>query len=441
MFAVSVEKSLKAKGDARRMPPSKRNITNMTHGSTGALPVHGLSALTRPIFQASDYSHLTDPLYARIEADSRDAAAVLDLATLHQLLGLQKEGVALQREALRFARHFSVLAPCSWSQPLKVLLLLQPGTFHDNTPVEFLIEQHPVQLELLYLMPDAPLPATVPEHDILFVGIGYSEPSKMLLERLVPWLAHWPRPVVNRPEAILNSARDVLVQKMLGADGVLVAAIGRFERSALLALAAGTVSLESLLPGVSFPVLVRPVDSHAGNALEKIDTVAGIAAYLDRVAENAFFVTEFIDYRDADGLFWKRRIVQVDGRPFLAHTAMNDHWMIHYLNAGMRDDSAKRAMEADDMATFEQGFAKRHAAAFAEIYARLGLDYLLMDCSETPDGRLFVFEADPIMIVHDMDPVDIYPYKKPVMAAIFEAFYQSLQRRMPTDVLAERRTA
>ena len=56
------------------------------------------------------------------------------------------------------------------------------------------------------------------------------------------------------------------------------------------------------------------------------------------------------------------------------------------------------------------------------IHKRLGLDYLVLDCSETPDGRLFIFEADTIMIVHSMDRDDIYPYKRPAMMKIFNCF-------------------
>ena len=55
------------------------------------------------------------------------------------------------------------------------------------------------------------------------------------------------------------------------------------------------------------------------------------------------------------------------------------------------------------MADFDAGFALRHAAALADIDARIGLDYFGIDCAETPDGRLLVFEVDIAMIVHAMD--------------------------------------
>ena len=88
-----------------------------------------------------------------------------------------------------------------------------------------------------------------------------------------------------------------------------------------------------------------------------------------RPLQAQFYLTQFVDYRDKEGLFAKSRIVLIEDRPFLAHHAMNDHWMIHYLNAGMMEDAAKRDREAAAMAAFDEGFARRHAEAFRAIRA------------------------------------------------------------------------
>ncbi len=81
------------------------------------------------------------------------------------------------------------------------------------------------------------------------------------------------------------------------------------------------------------------------------------------------------------------------------------------------------------MAGFAEGFAARHAVALAEISRRLGLDYYALDCAETPDGRLLVFEADVGMIIHDLDPPATYPYKGPHMASVFAAFEEMLRSK------------
>ena len=51
----------------------------------------------------------------------------------------------------------------------------------------------------------------------------------------------------------------------------------------------------------------------------------------------------------------------------------------------------------------------------------MGLDYYAIDCAETSDGKLLVFEVDTAMLVHDMDAVELYPYKRPQMRKVFAA--------------------
>ena len=80
------------------------------------------------------------------------------------------------------------------------------------------------------------------------------------------------------------------------------------------------------------------------------------------------------------------------------------------------------------MAEFDDDFAVRHKAAFKAIAERTGLDYLPIDCAETRDGKLLVFEVGTAMIVHSMDPPDLFPYKRPQMGKVFKAFQAMLYR-------------
>ena len=127
-------------------------------------------------------------------------------------------------------------------------------------------------------------------------------------------------------------------------------------------------------------------------------------------------------------MFRKYRIVLVDGRAYACHMAISDQWKIWYLNADMILNDANRAEEARFMATFDAEFAVRHKDALAEMSRRIGLAYCTVDCAETKDGRLLIFEADNTAIVHDMDPVDVFPYKAPQMRKIFDAFVAMLYR-------------
>ena len=172
---------------------------------------------------------------------------------------------------------------------------------------------------------------------------------------------------------------------------------------------------------------MRPLGSHAGTDLDKVADGTELGAYLDRVGGDEFYLSRFIDYSGADGLFRKYRVVLIAGKPYICHFAISKHWMIHYLNAGMAESLEKRQQEAACMLHFDQEFALRHRAALADIDERIGLEYVGIDCAETLDGQLLIFEIDNAMIVHGMDPVDMYAYKKPVMQKVFTGFRALLE--------------
>jgi hypothetical protein len=113
--------------------------------------------------------------------------------------------------------------------------------------------------------------------------------------------------------------------------------------------------------------------------------------------------------------------------------AIADRWDIWYLNAGMSASVAKRLEEETFMRTFDIGFGRRHQLALSDVASRVGLDYFIIDCAETRDGSLLIFEADNTAVVHNMDPPSVFPYKPPQMRKIFEAFAAMLVRRVALE--------
>jgi hypothetical protein len=113
--------------------------------------------------------------------------------------------------------------------------------------------------------------------------------------------------------------------------------------------------------------------------------------------------------------------------------AIADRWDIWYLNAGMSASAAKRLEEETFMRTFDIGFGRRHQSALSDVAKRVNVDYFIIDCAETRDGSLLIFEADNTAVVHNMDPPSVFLYKPPQMRKIFEAFAAMLERRVALE--------
>lgn len=398
----------------------------VTQAIANCPPLLGSASLMRRAYAGENLIPLGMALLTRAQNNPEDAHALLDFSVVLHLTGNRADALAVQVEAIKLQSLY--VLPARHPGPgLRLLVLMGPGDLMANTPVECLFEDSDATLQLLFLLPDADWPDTLPDHDVMMVAVGESEEGAALLQRLVPYVAEWPRPVINRPEAIIRLSRDSVSAMLLDATGVDMPVTVRMGRDELQALRQGTQTIGTILPDGGFPLIVRPLGSHAGNDLDKLDNVAAIDAYLEQTNAKEFYVSRFVDYRGADGQFRKYRIVLIQGRPFISHYALSTHWIIHYANAGMADSAEKRAEEAERMATFDTNFAVRHAAALQAIYARMELDYLIIDCADAPDGRLLVFEVDNSAVVHALDPEDVYPYKKPAMQKLFTAFRQMLE--------------
>jgi hypothetical protein len=388
----------------------------------------GLVRLTRAAEAGHDLRPLWRRLIARLLDGSIEAGEGLDLSVIAQLLGDKEAGLAIQQAIL--ASHQLFRSPCAAKPPrLRVLALAAATDMGSNTPIEFLLEASGMELTTLYVMPEIDWPDWLPEHDVAIVIASDSDDCRAALDKITRIAPNWPRPLLNPPQLIGKLDRDKLYGLLGGIEGLEIPQTVGVTREVLTMLSQSTIAPSDISADLAFPVIVRPRGSHAGAGLAKLDDAVAIARYLGEHSQDAFFISRFVDYRSDDGLFRKYRIVLIDGRAYACHLAIADRWDIWYLNAQMADSVSKRVEEETFMKTFDSAFAERHRAALAGLAKRIGLDYFTVDCAETRQGSLLIFEADNTAIVHDMDPPDIFPYKVPQMRKVFDAFAAMLGRR------------
>lgn len=384
----------------------------------------GLATLAAMIYDAADRTPVLRELNSRLDADPRDAAALLDLSMLAQLNGDRERGLALQASALDITRVFRCLH--GDGSALSVLALFARGDFMANTPLDFLFEGANATVYYAYLdVGESLTTLSSIDHDVVFLGVAESDANRRLLEALSVALHAWSRPVINVDgQTIIDLKRDSMWKLFVSSATVAAPRNTYVLRNELACLAGGVVPLDDLLPGDRFPIIVRPVDSHAGHGLSKVDDALMLRTYLAASDHDTFYIAPFIDYRSADNRFRKYRIVFIAGRAFLVHLAISDNWMVHYLNARMHEDAGKRVEEAECMLRFDEDFSMRHAEGLRDVAARVPLDYFAIDCAESRDGRLLLFEAGTGMIVHALDSPDLFPYKQRQMQKIFAAFLE-----------------
>jgi hypothetical protein len=324
-------------------------------------------------------------------------------------------------QALALAIQQFYQSPCPANPPqIRLLAILSPGDLAENNALEFLVEGSDIALDLLYVSSDLPFPETLPDHDLAIVAICESDRNRPLLERIEVLRESWPRPMLCPAAKIARLSRDGASALLRWAPGIVMPVTLRIDRQSLEAIA-------------DFPITVRPVDSHKGQGLKKLDNPEAIPAYLAERPESEFYVAPYVDFRGPDGQFRKYRIVMIDSRPYACHMAVSANWIVHYLSSDMTGSPEKRAEEAQFFSSFDETFAHRHHDALLTIANRVELEYFGIDCCETRDGKLLIFEIDSGMTVHAMDPIDLFPYKQPQMRKVFAAFRQMLLDTRPAS--------
>jgi hypothetical protein len=392
-------------------------------------PLMGLASLARMAFEGVDLGPLRSRLVDRAKQHETDANALMDLSTILHLMGQRECALSVQGLALDIQQVYHLRGKGD-SVGIRLLSFQSPGDLTENNALEFLIEGSDITLDLLYVSPDMPLPATLPEHDLAIIAVSETDRNLRLLKHIESLVKSWPRPVLCAPGRIARSSRDGACALIQSSPGIMMPVTTRIDRETLGGIGRSELAVATFVQDGGFPVIVRPVGSQKGQGLVKLDNPDAIPSYLTTRPETAFYIARYVDYRGKDGQFRKYRIVLIDQRPYVCHMAISDHWMVHYMSADMLGSVEKRAEEEQFFGEFDDDFARRHHDALLTIARRLELEYVGIDCGETTEGELLIFEVDSGMTVHAMDPIDIFPYKQPQMRKVFKAFRQMLSSRM-----------
>ncbi|MDI7776663.1 hypothetical protein [Asticcacaulis sp. EMRT-3] len=281
-----------------------------------------------------------------------------------------------------------------------------------NIPYRFLMPPTLYSRHVWY-MEHARADQVLPPYDVVFNSLGDPDLTGPSAEAVAQFLARNTRPVINRPERVQQTFRHLIPALLGDITGVCAPRTVR------------VMAQDIVQGGLDLPVLVRPLASHGGVGLYRADTPDDLAAIVARLDGQAVYVTQYVDYQQADGQFRKGRMIFIDRVPLPYHWAISSHWMVHYDSSDMNrggDADWRRAEEARYLYDTAAFLGARASAAIAEIGRRLDLDYCGLDFSLLPDGHVLVFEANATMLVHPEDEDGPLAYRNRAVSRITDAF-------------------
>lgn len=250
--------------------------------------------------------------------------------------------------------------------------------------------------------------------DVIFSALSDPDivPSSLLTAIAV--LAGTTTPVVNDPRQVIRTRRDIVSGALRALPGLLVPKTVR--------LAPGQKgSAVAAEQAMTYPLLLRSAGIHAirDSELIKVDSAAALDAALaaGAIALPAY-MTEFVDTRDAQGLYRKMRLIVCGSTVVLRHYLHSDQWLIKAASQPfMHERPHLLELEREAAASPLSVLPARGPELLGAIKQRVGLDYFGIDCAPLPDGRLLIFEVNACM---NMLPASRHPVRGPFTVAAID---------------------
>jgi glutathione synthase/RimK-type ligase-like ATP-grasp enzyme len=204
-------------------------------------------------------------------------------------------------------------------------------------------------------------------------------------------------PVINHPESINNTRRELIYQNLNNVKGLVVPKTTRFYPAI-----PADVKTEIDEQSFTYPVIFRRAGDHGGISTSLINSEVDIEPTLYQYALDGspFYLTQFIDYADADHKYRKVRLVVVDGKAYVRHAIISDSWLIHSSSRRFMQENDQFDKEEDAfLLGYEVDVWPKIAPTIEAITAILALDYYGIDCNIADDGTILAFEINANMNV------------------------------------------
>lgn len=199
-------------------------------------------------------------------------------------------------------------------------------------------------------------------------------------------------PVLNAPGAVASSTRASVAARLHGIDGLVIPRVCRLgvvnRKTIETLLANGTLRL---------PCILRKAGSHGGAIIALLSTADDLGRLPDGLRQCT--LTEYVDFRSADGLYRKYRTFNFGGESIFRHLLISDSWNIH------ARDRERFMMQRPELLTESQAMYQFGIRSLPEvtrttldaIHWRLGLDFYGVDFGILQDRRMVLFEANATM--------------------------------------------
>ena len=211
--------------------------------------------------------------------------------------------------------------------------------------------------------------------------------QRLALQQVARFELETQLPLVNPSWAVTATTRPLIARRLAHQAGVRAPHCTLYET--------GTVTLAEHIEayGHRYPVLLRPPGEHGSVGLVRVDDPDEIASRAATLGSCT--VTDFVDFRSADGLWRKYRMVYAGDRLFRRHVLTGRAWNLTRAARGFMRDRPE--LVAEEQRWINRPVTLESDSVEARVmhqFRALQLDFGAIDFALPPDGDVVVFEVN-----------------------------------------------
>jgi len=247
-----------------------------------------------------------------------------------------------------------------------------------------------------------------PKSDVVFNLICNPESHYLALQRLKIINKQTGFPIINHPTAVEQARRDTIGNLAAGLENLIL------PKTIKAYLSNSQGLLDIMQNGhITYPFLLRPIWTHGGGGLLKIDSEADIRKFkLSSNSYGLYYLSEFVDYRSIGDLYRKIRMFVIDGEIYPRHHIIGENWNVHMATRRERMLGNKKLTKEEEkfLTKFSAKLGKQVITDIKQFSEKLGLDYFGIDGALAGDGRFIIFEANAAMDAFRQGMRESFPY-------------------------------
>ena len=273
-------------------------------------------------------------------------------------------------------------------------------------------------------------PDVLPPHAMLLNTIADADIEGTSLVSLAEYIAANPSTVViNRPECVVETARDRNALRLQGLDNLT------FPRTERVRFENATPDRAAIMIDeldFKYPYLIRRVGTQTGRTFARIKNRKDLDKYVGERLNATYFVIAYRKILWKDKLYRKLRLFHIDGAFYPVVCHLDKVWNVHGGNRKtiMRNDEALMDEEKRFLTDWKSYVGGPNVDTLEKVAERTGLEFFGMDFTLDEEGKIFVYELNPAMR-HSFDHARNFPYKLPHDHDISNAFLGMILSRLP----------